>query len=157
MRHEKLILIVTLLALVAAAAAVVLFIEEVTYPPEIQRAEILKAEPTIEETIRGHEYGTQRCMEATEHIWGDLNAAGFHTRILAGRIGEAPVDAYGINHVWLTVEESPGHWVQVEATAGKVIPEEYADQWHAMLTFEDPEEMWTVYRAGPKALNTTLY
>lgn len=152
MDTEKLVLIVAILSLVAAGSAVVLCIETVTWPPEIKQTQAEESH-LLEDTISGHEYGSQKCMQATEHLWYDVTKAGFNTRILAGRISEVPADPSEINHVWLEVEESPGHWVQVEATVGKVIPEEHVGEWHALLTFQDPEEMWAVYRAGP---NSTL-
>ena len=102
----------------------------------------------IREVAAGHAYTNTECMKATEHLWSDLTAAGFPARIMAGNLTSGSTRLADVNHVWISVEDEPGHWVSIESTLGAVIPESLAGYYQPAAVFGTPAEMWEVFNRG---------
>ena len=89
-----------------------------------------------------------KCMNASARLWLDLKNAGLNPKICGGNLTSRSVRMNDINHVWVIVEDTPGHWVNVEATVGKIVPAGLAWTYQPAVTFDAPGQMWDTYRAG---------
>jgi hypothetical protein len=102
----------------------------------------------IRETAAGHTYTNTECMKATEHLWSDLTAAGFPVRILAGNLTSGSTRLADVNHVWISVEDEPGHWVSIESVLGVVVSRSLEIYYRPAAVFGTPKEMWEVFNRG---------
>jgi hypothetical protein len=105
----------------------------------------------IREIAGGHTYTNRECMEATEHLWGDLTAAGFSVRIMAGNLTSGSTRLADVNHVWISAEDEPGHWVSIEPILGAVMSRSLDIYYRPAAVVETPEEMRDVYNRGRPA------
>ena len=96
----------------------------------------------------GHAYTNMECIKATEHLWNDLTAAGFPARILAGNLTSGSTRLADVNHVWISVEDEPGHWVSIESVLGVVVSRSLEIYYRPAAVFETPKEMWEVFNRG---------
>jgi hypothetical protein len=128
---------------VVAIAATLIFLVAAPAAP-IQAANLTR----IREIAAGHAYTNTECMKATEHLWDDLTAAGFPTRIFAGNLTSGSTRLADVNHVWISVEDEPGHWVSIEPILGAVMSRSLDIYYRPAAVFGTPAEMWGVYNRG---------
>jgi len=128
---------------VVAIAATLIFLAAAPAAP-VQVTNLTR----IREVAAGHAYTNTECMKATEHLWNDLTAAGFPARILAGNLTSGSTRLADVNHVWISVEAEPGHWVSVEPILGVVVSRSLEIYYRPAAVFETPKEMWDVYEKG---------
>jgi hypothetical protein len=129
---------------VVAIAATLIFLVAAPAVPPAQVTNLTR----VREIAAGHAYTNTECMAATEHLWNDLTAAGFPTRIMAGNLTSGSLRLADVNHVWISAEDEPGHWVSIEPILGAVMSRSLDIYYRPAAVFETPEEMRDVYNRG---------
>ena len=87
-----------------------------------------------------------KCMNASARLWVDLTKAGYRPKICGGNLTSRSSRLEDVDHVWVMVEDTPGHWINVEATVGKIVPAGLEWTYKPAVTFAAPSEMWDTYR-----------
>ena len=115
-----------------------------------EQYELVGATPaeTAEKIVRyyyeTHEYSTSDlfiCSDMASEVWNMLKAQGISAIIVVGNKDAAIGDILLSNHAWVLAEVSPGEYLALETTAGRVVTKSENALYYRGWYFDSPADL----------------
>ncbi|MFC1909574.1 hypothetical protein ACFLXD_07025 [Chloroflexota bacterium] len=115
-----------------------------------EQYELVGATPaeTAENIVRRyhetHTYSIQDffvCSDMAADVWNMLQAQGIEALIQIGNVETGVADIVNSDHAWVLAEVSPGNYLALEATGGRVIPQSENALYYQGWSFTSPKDL----------------
>ena len=85
------------------------------------------------------------CVDMACDVWDMVKTRGLDAKIMAGNVRKDISSLAEANHTWVMVEVSPGDWVAIEATGGRVVERAENSRYYRGRSFSTPKELKDFY------------
>ena len=85
------------------------------------------------------------CVDMACDVWDMVKTRGLDAKIMAGNVRKDISSLAEANHTWVMVEVSPGDWVAIEATGGRVVERAENSRYYRGRSFSSPKELKDFY------------
>lgn len=92
---------------------------------------------------RNHTYvgdGVFVCGDMACDVWNMVVTKGIAAKIQVGNVERQITSLHEANHAWVLAETSPGSWLALETTAGRVVGPDENDKYYSGWSFANPKE-----------------
>jgi transglutaminase-like putative cysteine protease len=109
---------------------------------ETERIAILSQ--IVGEYRRNHTYLKEEwfvCTDMAIEVWNMVRTKGIPAKIQVGNVGADITSLREANHAWVLAEASPGKWVALEATAGRLVYADENPRYYRGWSFDNPRKL----------------
>ena len=92
---------------------------------------------------RNHTYidgGVFVCGDMACDVWNMVKTKGIAAKIQVGNVDRHITSLHEANHAWVMAETSPGCWLALETTAGRVVHRNENEEYYSGWSFANPKE-----------------
>ena len=97
----------------------------------------------VSDYCRSHTYSKEDwfvCTDMACDLWNMVKTKGIPARIQIGNV-QSDIDSLSAaNHAWVLAEASPGKWVALEATAGRLVYADENPRYYRGWSFDNPRK-----------------
>ena len=80
------------------------------------------------------------CGDMASDVWNMLKAQGINAVIQVGNVETGVTDIVDCDHAWVLAEVSPGQYLALETTGGRVVPQSENALYYQGWTFANPKD-----------------
>jgi hypothetical protein len=92
---------------------------------------------------RNHTYvdgGVFVCGDMACDVWNMVKTKGIEAKIGVGNVDREISSLRDANHAWVLAETSPGNWLALETTAGRVVYRDENPRYYSGWSFDNPKK-----------------
>ena len=97
----------------------------------------------VADYCRSHTYSKEEwfvCTDMACDVWNMVKTKGIPAKIQVGNV-QSDIDSLSAaNHAWVLAEASPGKWVALEATAGRLVYADENPRYYRGWSFDNPRK-----------------
>ena len=98
----------------------------------------------VSDYCRNHTYSKEDwfvCTDMACDVWNMVKTKGIPAKIQVGNV-QSDIDSLSAaNHAWVLAEASPGKWVALEATAGRLVYADENPRYYRGWSFDNPRKL----------------
>jgi hypothetical protein len=98
----------------------------------------------VSDYCRSHTYSPQDsfvCGDMACDVWNMVKTKGIPAKIQVGNVQSDINSLSAANHAWVLAEVSPGKWIALEATAGRLVFTDENPRYYRGWSFDNPRQL----------------
>jgi len=93
---------------------------------------------------RSHTYSKEDmfvCEDMACDVWNMVKTRGIAAKIQVGNVDRDPTSLQAADHAWVLAEASPGKWLALETTAGRLVYADENPRYYQGWSFDSPRKL----------------